>query len=59
MNSGAYSGPLASVSHSCQQYTSDMENPANSMAPFAAASIVNTDSYAISVVQLAYSVRKQ
>jgi len=59
MNSGAYSDPLATVRHSSQQYASDMENPTNSMASFAAASIFNTASQAISVVLLAYSVRKQ
>lgn len=36
-----------------------MENPTNSMASFAAASIFDTASYATSVVLLAYSVRKQ
>jgi hypothetical protein len=36
-----------------------MENPTNSMASFAAASIFNTASHAISVVLLAYSVRRQ
>jgi hypothetical protein len=36
-----------------------MENPTNSMASFIAASIFNAASYAISVVLLAYSVRKQ